>query len=63
MDSEWDMLQVIHRLMTKKKKRPELHWVQSHQDNDPDIDIKTLSVGIQLIIKNRCISNLEARSA
>ena len=45
MNSERDILQVIHRLTTKMKERPELNWIQSHQDDDPDIDITTLSVG------------------
>ena len=51
VDSEWDILQVIHRLMTKMKEQPELNWVQSHQDDDSDIDITTLSFGTQLNIK------------
>ena len=44
MNSEWDILQVIHRLMTAMKEQPELDWVQSHQNNNPDIDKATLSV-------------------
>ena len=41
MDSEWDLLQVIHNLMAKMKERPELKWVRSHQDDDPDIVCKS----------------------
>ena len=37
--------------MTKMKERPELDWVQSHKDDDPDVDITKLSVGTQLNIK------------
>ena len=51
MDSELDLFQGIHRLMTKIKEQLENDWVQSHQDDDIDVDITTLSVGIQLNIK------------
>ena len=45
--------------MAKMKKRPELYWVQSHQDDDPDIGIKTLSVGTQLNIKADALATQE----
>ena len=51
MDPEWDLLQAIHRLMRKMKEQPELEWVRSHQDDDPDEDISKLSEAAQLNIK------------
>ena len=51
MDSEWDLLQVIHRLMVKMKEKPELEWIHSHQDDDRDKDIAKLSEAAQLNIK------------
>ena len=50
MDPEWDLLQVIHRLMTKMKERLELEWVCNHQDDNPEVDITKLSVVTQLNI-------------
>ena len=51
MDSEWDLLQVIHNLMAKVKEWLKLEWVRSHQDDDPDVDITKLSDATQLNIK------------
>ena len=51
MDPKWDMIQVIHRLMATMKERPELEWVCSHQDDDPDVDIEKLSDATKLNIK------------
>ena len=51
MDPEWDVIQVIHRLMATMKERPELEWVRSHQDDDPDVDIEKLTDAIKLNIK------------
>ena len=51
MDPEWDVIQVIHRLMATMKERPELELVRSHQDDDPDIDIEKLSDVTKLNIK------------
>ena len=51
MDLEWDILQVLHRLMKQMKERPVLEWVASHQDIDPMIDITKLSKETQLNIK------------
>ena len=51
MDSEWDIIQVLHRLKNKMKEQLELEWIQSHQDDDPTTDIKTLPVGTQPNIK------------
>ena len=51
MDSEWDILQVIHNLLAKMKEQPKLEWVWSHQDDNPDIDITKLSNATQLNIK------------
>ena len=51
MDSEWDILQVLHCLMNQMNERPVLEWVASHQDDDPTIDINDLSQGTQLNIK------------
>ena len=39
------------RLMAKMKERPELDWVRSHQDDDPDVDITKLPVATKLNIK------------
>ena len=50
MDSEWDLLQMVHRLMDNMKEIPKLEWVRSHQDDDPDIDITKLSVATKLHI-------------
>ena len=30
MDPEWDILQAIHRVMSKMKEQPKLEWVHSH---------------------------------
>ena len=51
MDPEWDILQAIHRVMSKMKEQPKLEWVRSHQDDDPDEDISKLSEPAQLNIK------------
>ena len=51
MDPEWGLSQVIHRLMSKMKEKPKFEWVRSHQDDDPDVDITKLSVGIKINIK------------
>ena len=51
MDPEWDVIQVIHRFMGRMKERPELEWVRSHQDDDPDVDLKKLSDATKLNIK------------
>ena len=51
MDPEWDVIQVIHRLMGTMKERPELEWVRSHQDDDPDVDLEKLSDATKLNIK------------
>ena len=51
MDPEWDLLQVIHRVMGKMKERLELEWVHSHQDDDLDEDITKLLDAAQLNIK------------
>ena len=51
MDPEWDVIQVIHRLMGTMKERPKLEWMRSHQDNDPDVDIKKLPEATKLNIK------------
>ena len=56
MDPEWDLLQVIHRLMTTMKERPKFKWVCSHQDDDPDVDITTLSVATKLNIKANALA-------
>ena len=37
--------------MGKMKEKPELEWVHSHQDDDPDEDITNLSEAAQLNIK------------
>ena len=51
MDPEWDVLQAIHTAMGKMKEQPELVWVRSHQDDDPDEDISKLDKSAQLNIK------------
>ena len=51
MDPEWDILQAIHRVMSKMKEQPKLEWVRSHQDDDPDEVISKLSEAAQLNIK------------
>ena len=51
MDPEWDLLQVIHRVMGKMKEKPKLEWVRSHQGDDADEDITKLSDTAQLNIK------------
>ena len=51
MDSDWDILQVLHQLMNQMNERPVLEWVTSHQDDDPTIDINDLSQGIELNIR------------
>ena len=51
MDPEWDVIQVIHRLMSTMRERPELEWVPSHQDDDPDVDLEKLSDATKLNIK------------
>ena len=51
MDSDWDILQVLHRLMNQMKERPILEWAASHQDDNPTIDITTLSTGTQINIE------------
>ena len=51
MDPELDLLQAIHRLMSKMKEQSELEWVRSHQDDDPEEDISKLSEAAQLNIK------------
>ena len=51
MDPEWYVIQVIHRLMATMKERPELQWVGSHQDDDPEEDISKLSEVAQFNIK------------
>ena len=51
MDPEWDVLQAIHTVMGKMKEQPELEWVRSHQDDDPDEDVTKLSKAAQLNIK------------
>ena len=51
MDPEWDVLQAIHTVMSKMKEQPELVWVRSHQDDDPDEDISKLDKSAQLNIK------------
>ena len=51
MDPEWDVLQAIHTAMGKMKEKPELEWVLSHQDDDPDEDISKLDREAQLNIK------------
>ena len=56
MDPEWDLLQVIHKLMAKMKERLELGWISSHQDHDPDFDITKLSVAIKLNIKTDALA-------
>ena len=52
MDSEWDILQVLHQLMKQMKEQLVLDWVASYQDDDPTIDVTTLSKGPQLNIKS-----------
>ena len=37
--------------MSNMKEQPELEWVRSHQDDDPDEDISKLSKATQLNIK------------
>ena len=51
MDPEWDLFQAIHSLMAKMKDQPKLDWVGSHQDDDPDVDIKKISVATKLNIQ------------
>ena len=51
MDSEWDILQVLHRLMNRMNTRPVLEWVASHQDDDHTIDINDFFKCTQLNIK------------
>ena len=51
MDLEWNVLQAIHAVMGKMKEQPELEWVHSHQDDDPDEDVTKLSKAAQLNIK------------
>ena len=51
MNSEWNILQILHRLMNQMKERLTLKLVVSHQDDYPTIDIKTLSTKTQLNIK------------
>ena len=51
MDPEWDLIQAIHKVMSKMKEQPELEWVRSHQDDDPDEDILKLDKSAQLNIK------------
>ena len=46
--SEWDILKMLHRLINQMKEYPTLKLVTSHQDDDPTIDIETLSTGTQL---------------
>ena len=53
---KWDILKVIHRLMNKMKEQPELDWVTSNQDDDPDINIEILSVGKQFNIKTDALA-------
>ena len=43
MDPKWDVLQAIRIVMCKMKEQPELEWVHSHQDDDPDEDVTKLS--------------------
>ena len=50
MDPEWDVLQAIHTVMNEMKEKPELAWVRSHQDDDPE-DISKLDKAAQLNIK------------
>ena len=47
----WDLLQAMHRVICKMIEQPELKWVRSHQDDDPDEDISKLSEAAQLNIK------------
>ena len=49
MDSKWDILQALHRLMNQIQERPILEWVASYQDDDTS-DIATLPTGTQLNI-------------
>ena len=56
MDPEWDVLQVIHRLMATMNERTELEWVCSHQDDDPNIDIEKLSDATKLNIKANALA-------
>ena len=39
---------MLPRLTTRMKECPTLKLVASHQDDDPTIDIETLSIGTQL---------------
>ena len=50
MDSEWGILQILHRMLNRMNSRPVLEWVASHQD-DQTTDITELSKGTQLNIK------------
>ena len=50
MDPEWDVLQAIHTVMDKMKEKPELEWVRSHQDDDPE-KVSELDQAAQLNIK------------
>ena len=50
MDPEWDVLQAIHTVMDRMKEKPELEWVRSHQDDDPE-DISKLAKSAQINIK------------
>ena len=43
------------------KERPELEWVRSHQDDDPDEDITKLLDAAQLNIKSQYTSNTGLR--
>ena len=40
---------------SKKNERPELNFVHSHQDDDPDVDIKTLPDAIKLKRKSNVL--------
>ena len=50
MDPEWDVLQAIHTVIDKMKEKPELEWVRSHQDDDPE-KVSELDHAAQLNIK------------
>ena len=56
MDPEWDVLQSIHTITGKMNKQPELEWVRSHQDDDPDEDISKLDKAAQLNIKANALA-------
>ena len=59
MDPEWDLLQMIHSLMAKMKDQPELDWVHSHQDDNPDVDITKSSGATKFNMKADALATQE----